>query len=212
MYSLLVLFVVVVFVKAQMDPLPWYYHDLNGPEFTNKTVDNNVQVRDYTKQLWASTDIFGTDITEAGSIGFNLLFEYISGANDQSTAIDMTTPVLTKVVPGAGPNCNSTFTVSFFVPYKYQDPNSPPPNPTNKAVYIQSQGPLHVAVSEFDGYQVQAKDLKYIADLEADVQTSKDVNLDPAYGDSWWLAGYDPPFRVTNRHNEVWAGVIDTAQ
>lgn len=51
----------------------------------------------------ASTIVLGTDINEANSIAFNRLFEYISGANEQSITIDMTTPVINYIQPPAGP-------------------------------------------------------------------------------------------------------------
>lgn len=209
MIRAILLLAVLAAAVAQNDPLPWYYHGLDGPEWTVKTVDNDVEVRNYPAQMWASTDVLDTNINDAGGIGFNILFDYISGANAANTAIDMTTPVLNLVTPGAGPNCNSTFTVSFFVPYKYQE--SGPPAPTNPAVYIQSIGPLEVAVSEFDGYAVQKEDILKVAALEQDVVDSKDIEDDTTAGDAWFLAGYDPPFRVTGRHNEVWVKVVDMA-
>lgn len=51
---------------------------------------------------------------------FMKLFDYISGANSAKAKIPMTAPVLTKVEPGQGPNCESTFTMSFYNPYNYQ--------------------------------------------------------------------------------------------
>ena len=55
------------------------------------------------------------------------LFAYIAGANDAHSNIPMTAPVLTKVDPGDGPNCESTFTVAFYVPEKFQDGSVPKP-------------------------------------------------------------------------------------
>jgi hypothetical protein len=51
---------------------------------------------------------------------FMKLFDYISGGNSGKTKIPMTGPVLTKIEPGQGPNCESTFTMSFYNPYTYQ--------------------------------------------------------------------------------------------
>ena len=45
--------------------------------------------------------------------------------------IEMTAPVITKIDPGAGPNCESSFTISFFVPVENVDP----PAPTNPEVF-----------------------------------------------------------------------------
>ena len=45
----------------------------------------------------------------------------------------MTAPVLVKVNPGAGPNCESTFTVSFFVGKEHWQNT---PEPTDADVFI----------------------------------------------------------------------------
>lgn len=196
----------IAFAAKDEFEAPWYYHSLNGPYFDVADVDT--EARSYPAALWASTDVLSTNIDEAGSIGFNRLFDYISGKNDAGIAIDMTTPVLTKVQPGDGPNCNSTFTVSFYVPYIYQTAEGPP-KPTAENVYIQTIAEKYVAVSEFDGYAVQAKDIAKTVSLSKEISDSKEVMQDSSAGDVWYLAGYDPPFRITNRHNEVWLDIVD---
>ena len=50
----------------------------------------------------------------------------------------MTAPVLNYIQPGAGPNCNSTFTVSFFVPWLYQTEEGPP-KPTSDDVFVEEK-------------------------------------------------------------------------
>eukprot|EP00615_Pteridomonas_danica_P007211 CAMPEP_0114352778 /NCGR_PEP_ID=MMETSP0101-20121206/18181_1 /TAXON_ID=38822 ORGANISM="Pteridomonas danica, Strain PT" /NCGR_SAMPLE_ID=MMETSP0101 /ASSEMBLY_ACC=CAM_ASM_000211 /LENGTH=208 /DNA_ID=CAMNT_0001493309 /DNA_START=34 /DNA_END=657 /DNA_ORIENTATION=- len=185
---------------------PWFCHDIDCPNFTNSTIDN-IEIREYPPALWASTNVSSTNIIEADNIGFDRLFDYISGANDESIAIDMTSPVTSRVIPGAGPNCNSTFIVSFFVPFEYQD--NGPPEPTSSLVYIESREALNVAVSEFSGYAPQAEIIAKAAQMEVEVEDSQDLQIDNSYDDSWFFAGYDPPFRLTDRHNEVWVPVIN---
>jgi len=95
---LLLLCIMIVSIVCQDEFIaPWYYHGLDGPKFTNKTIDG-IETRYYYPAYWASTNIDGNDIISATSTGFNRLFDYISGANSKSVKIDMTTPVLTKVL------------------------------------------------------------------------------------------------------------------
>lgn len=62
----------------------------------------------------------GMDRDSAMRGSFMKLFEYISGGNSRQAKIPMTAPVLTKIEPGQGPNCESTFTMSFYNPYAFQ--------------------------------------------------------------------------------------------
>lgn len=183
---------------------PWFCHDLNCPVFTNQTVDN-LEVRSYPSFLWSSTSINSTSYDEAVMTGFQRLFDYISGANIDSKSIEMTSPVLVKVLPGTGPNCNSTFTVSFFVPFEYQT-STGPPKPTSGLIFTETIGPLDVAVMSYDGFSSQSKVIHMAKDLYESVSNSTLLSLREDDG-SWFSAGYDPPFRVVGRHNEVWAAV-----
>lgn len=107
------------------------------------------------------------------------------------------------------PNCNTTFIVSFFVPFAYQNDNGPP-QPTSELVYIEDRESLLVAVSEFGGFAPQVEVIAKAAQLEGEVEDAVELELDPAFPDIWFFAGYDPPFRLTDRHNEVWVPVLDS--
>lgn len=48
------------------------------------------------------------------------LFKYIGGQNADGEKIAMTAPVRTKIAAGDGPFCKDHFTISFFVPFKFQ--------------------------------------------------------------------------------------------
>ena len=45
----------------------------------------------------------------------------------------MTCPVRTKIVPGAGPFCEDTFTISFMVPFAFETA----PKPTDANVFLE---------------------------------------------------------------------------
>ncbi|KAK4851283.1 hypothetical protein QYF36_013831 [Acer negundo] len=55
-----------------------------------------------------------------------MLFEYIQGANLNYSRIAMIAPVVTSIVPGAGPLHSSAYFVGFYLPVKFQaDPPTP---------------------------------------------------------------------------------------
>lgn len=99
--ALLVLLLPCVSSQWQNDTEPWFCHGIDCPTFTNTTIDG-LEIRSYPPSLWASTNVSSTNLIEAENIGFNRLFGYISGENDSGGAIDMTSPVTTRVIPGAG--------------------------------------------------------------------------------------------------------------
>lgn len=50
--------------------------------------------------------------------------------------VEMTAPVTVRVDPGAGPACESHFTVSFFIPEEHRDA---PPQPSDPDVFIENR-------------------------------------------------------------------------
>ena len=53
----------------------------------------------------------------------------------------MAAPVTNKIIPGAGPACDTVFQISFFIPFEFQDN---PPLPTNDTVFIADDPELTV--------------------------------------------------------------------
>lgn len=205
--SALILVILSIFCLSitKASDAPWFCHDLDCPKFTQTINSEGLELRSYGSNLWSSTVVNGTSLDDATSEGFNRLFDYISGANDAKQKIDMTAPVLVKVVPGSGPNCASSFKISFFVPFAYQTPNSPPPKPTSFDVFIETIPSMDVAVAEFSGFAQQKTLIAKAA--EEEVQVSNSTLVTVSDGEVWYFAGYDPPFRLTNRHNEVFIPV-----
>lgn len=184
---------------------PSFCQGLECPYFnntSNETIDGrNVEYRYYPSQLWISTTVVGTDFNEATSTGFQRCFDYISGENANSTKVPMTAPVTVYVTPGAGPYCTTNFTVSFYVPYDYQvGTGASPPQPTESDVFVNQLPDMKVAVLAFGGFGNQDVVTAKAAEL-SELLNQEGISYDKNH---WWFAGYDSPFQVTDRHNEVW--------
>jgi len=167
---------------------------LECPEFhLNGTKGDMYEMRTYPGGWWVGTTHVGMDYSNNNM--FMKLFNYISGANDKKQKIAMTAPVITQIVPGPGPNCESTFTMSFYVPKALW---SNIPVPTNADVFLHELPEATVYVRAFDGYAKQADYISNAAKLAESIGDETKY-----HGDMWFTAGYDSPFRFWGRRNEV---------
>ncbi|KAL3853409.1 hypothetical protein ACJMK2_016949 [Sinanodonta woodiana] len=171
---------------------------INKPVYNVKMSDNNTQVeeRNYESAMWVSTTVQGMDYEKAVTTGFWRLFKYIGGENDQGCKIEMTAPVATKIIPGAGPNCENTFIVSFYVPPEHQ---MNPPVPTSPDVNLQRFPEMTVFTKSFGGF---AKEATWLAEARnlGEILMGKEK----FHQDFYFTAGYDSPFKLFGRRNEVW--------
>ena len=176
---------------------PDFCHDLDCPKYTLVAKKDGYEIRNYAASKWVGTTVSTASYTEASETGFRLLFEYISGANAAKEKIPMASPVATKIVPGPGSTGVKNFTVLFFTPFAYQDNTPAPTNPQLASVSLPS---ITAYVTSFGGYE---------GDKELEEYTTKLVNSlnrdNVEYvKDFYFTAGYDSPFRIVGRHNEVW--------
>jgi hypothetical protein len=178
------------------------------PPYTVLSTDEaaSIEVRQYLSVRWVRTAVQSFYYEEAVNIGFNRLFDYITGANSEGIDISMTAPVATQVIPGAGPFCESTFIISFFVPFEYQEPNPAPPTPTDENVFIETLPETTKAVKMFPGYITRWD--QYIAPITDLVSycESEGYKFVPNIETT---AGYDSPFQLYDRHNEIWIDILN---
>ncbi|PRW59080.1 heme-binding 2-like [Chlorella sorokiniana] len=178
--------------------LPWFCHNLQCPRFTVINATEDYEVRYYEAGAWASTDVEAYAFALAANTGFRRLFGYIDGQNEEAVKIPMTAPVRTKISAAAGPFCKSNFTVSFFLPYRL---HRHAPKPNNPDVYIQPSPAFTAFVAQKGGYVMDDWQISGMAKGLADRLDEAGIPYD---SDSFFFAGYDPPFRLTGRHQEVW--------
>ncbi|KAG2495190.1 hypothetical protein HYH03_006796 [Edaphochlamys debaryana] len=138
--------------------------------------------------VWVSTRVNDTDYERATGTGFQRLFAYISGANAEKRKIAMTAPVRVQLTPGQ---------VSFYLP---DDLQKNPPAPTSKDVFIDPAPATQLYVLSYGGRSNQKQVIDKATEL---LKLLEERGLSYDYS-HFYSAGYDSPFRILNRHNEVW--------
>ncbi|XP_011409767.1 PREDICTED: heme-binding protein 2-like [Amphimedon queenslandica] len=191
--SLLFTLISAASLKAS-DP-PSFCHGLDCPVYKVTGKMGKYEIRSYEQSKWVGTVIRGDSFTQAGSQAFHMLFDYISGANSQNQKIPMAVPVATKVVPLDGSMYN--FTVFFFVPFAFQ---ANTPTPSDPKVFVQVLPALTAYVDSFSGFESNDDLKKHTEEMKAAL-TAAGVQY---VHDFSFTAEYDSPFKIIDRHNEVW--------
>lgn len=209
MQSLVSLFVVVLMAFAEAKSIrdePKFCHGLECPHFITVNKTDKYELRCYKEDYkWASTIVAGYEYDKAVEMGFMRLFNYIEGENVPKKKIPMTAPVAVEIQPGQGPFCKNNFTINFFVPFEDQEDPAPP---TSKDVYISTLKGFCAYVKVYGGYSNIDEVQKYSEELSEELV--KDGLGDSFRKDIFFYAGYDSPFRVVDRHNEIWFIKIDS--
>ena len=112
-----------------------------------ESLPGGIEIRSYPEHQVISVDV-RAGLSDAGSIAFRPLVNYISGNNQASQQIAMTAPVLQEPAGGEG------FTVSFVLPFR-QDGNVWP-EPVDSRVRVESKPQSLVAARQFRGYWREA--------------------------------------------------------
>lgn len=190
----------------QMLGKPWFCHGLDCPFFDIIDSNDDFETRRYRSGVWASTVVETYLYAVASPMGFRRLFDYIDEGNALGVKIPMTSPVRIQVEPSCGVFCKQNFTVSFYMPKKWQDN---PPAPLDKRIFIEETEEMQVYVKSFGGYRV---DDMSVANMAKSLAADLDAHGKSYDADSFYMAGYDPPFRLKHRHNEIWMVASDVSR
>ena len=67
-------------------------------------------------------------------------------------------------------------------------------------------------MSSFGGFASDADMVSHAVDLTEDVSESKEVDFSADANDgNYYFVAYDSPYRLMNRHNEDWIGVVESS-
>jgi len=152
---------------------------------------------------------------------FKELFKYISGVNERAEEINMTRPVTTLHHVERKDYLGNVEIqeMCFYLPEKYQPEHkheeeagpSPrhaelePPKPLNHSkVFIHTRPELEVYVRAFGGYAMTQDDWETQRQALEDDLAGK-----PHHDNEFFTVGYNGPFKLYNRRNEVWIQCVE---
>ncbi|KAG2487622.1 hypothetical protein HYH03_013761 [Edaphochlamys debaryana] len=164
-----------------------------------------VELRRYDPASFTSTVLSLDDqcLERSAVIGFHRLLKYNLGDNEDSKKLPMTAPVLYGIDIDRKTSSRrelvfrERFSVSFFVPFRYQDS---PPKPSSREVFLVDVDEVDVYSRAFDGYATEGRIRRVATDLLRDLHDDgRRVDCRTVY-----VAQYSPPFQPVFRYNEVW--------
>jgi hypothetical protein len=154
----------------------------------------NFEIRFYPEAILATVEMNGTYDNSRNS-GFQVLAGYIFGGNEENSQIAMTSPVRMS-------GNEKLNTMSFVLPSKMEFDNLP--EPQDKRILLHKSKPMYTASVQFGGYANEAEIAKHREKL---AEILKQLNL--KHSNQFEYLGYNAPFDMVNRRNEVQVEIID---
>ncbi|XP_020591874.1 heme-binding protein 2-like [Phalaenopsis equestris] len=179
---------------------------IESPQYTVIHSESDFEIRVYRESTWMSASSDKISFEKATKLGFHRLFQYIQGANLNSSRIRMTTPVLTSIVPDAGPLHSSAYSIRFYLPSKF---HAYPPIPLPELNLHPVHWPTRcVAIRQFSGFARDNNIVKEAEKLAVSLRKSPWANSTDSFDkNSYSIAQYNSPFHFVGRINEVWADI-----
>lgn len=146
------------------------------------------EIRAYESRLFTSVKLGSNEYKKASSQGFSILAGYIFGANEKQEKIAMTSPVAMSL--------EDSMTMMFMVPEKFNKNNLPKPNQSD--IEFKEMPAKRVAAITFGGW---SDDEKIALHKEKLTKALDEAGI--AYSNRFYYLGYNPPYEVFGRKNEV---------
>jgi hypothetical protein len=147
-----------------------------------------VEIRQYEDAVFSSVKLNDSTYANSSSKGFRILAGYIFGGNDKGQSIAMTSPVVMEM--------GKEMKMSFMVPSAMNMDSLPKPN--DGRVYQEKVKGSKMAVIQFGGW---ASDEKIEKQKEELIRVLQENNI--SFEGPFLYMGYNPPYQLVNRRNEV---------
>ncbi|XP_048427605.1 heme-binding protein 2-like [Pyrus x bretschneideri] len=177
-------------------------HAIESPPYRVVHSESEFELRLYKESSWMSALVQDTTSFEkATKDGFHRLYQYIHGANLNSSEITITAPVLTSIVPSV--HGLAEYYVKLYLAAKYE---GTPPQPSAELNLQLDNWRSHcIAVRKFPGF---AKDDRFSKEYETLVDSlNKHLIGKPAIlaaESPYAIAQYNASYHLSGRLNEVW--------
>jgi len=146
------------------------------------------EIRSYEASLFTSVKLTVNEYKDASSKGFSILAGYIFGGNETKEKIAMTSPVAMSL--------GDSMTMMFMVPKKFDKQTLPQPDQSR--IEFREEPAKTVAAITFGGWANDEKIAKYKTQLKAALD-AKGIS----YTNRFYFLGYNPPYEIFNRKNEI---------
>jgi hypothetical protein len=185
--TIILVVIIVVFAFAQI-----YFmllqRNIESYPYTVKKKYDRFEIRKYEATLFTSVTLTSKGYKNTSSQGFSILAGYIFGKNDRKEKISMTSPVSMSL--------DDSTTMMFMVPKKLHKETLP--KPEQSGIEFKEEPAKLLAAISFGGWANDVKIEKYKQELKAALDAQG-----IAYSNKFYFFGYNAPFEVFNRKNEV---------
>lgn len=179
--------VIILFIVSQLFAIK-SQKDIETYPYTIAKIYDEFEIRNYEASLFTSVKLSTNEYKKGSSQGFSILAGYIFGSNDQKKQIAMTSPVAMSL--------EDSMTMMFMVPKEYNRENLPRPD-QSEIEFIEEPAKTVAAIS-FGGWSNDEKIQEYKNKLIAALD-EKGIE----YTNRFFVLGYNAPYEVFNRKNEV---------
>uniref|UniRef100_A0A671KL53 Heme-binding protein 2-like n=1 Tax=Sinocyclocheilus anshuiensis TaxID=1608454 RepID=A0A671KL53_9TELE len=181
----------VCFPSTECWEAPWFCHGRECPVYTVVQQYEGFEERNYEVSHWITTDV-ASAIKSDLKDGFWKLYYFNQGQNSEIIAHKLW-PVLVSVKEADGMG-EQKVSISVF----QSDTDIPEPNDNTIRKIVIPGGTVYVR--SFGGFASDEDALENVQQLREDLRAAGKEFVENRFD----AAGYDAPWDLINRHNEVW--------
>lgn len=188
-----ILFIVIVLIVFLFSVAQAYISlstsNTESQPYTVVKVEKDFEIRHYPSVSIATIHSSAKTFKDLGNGGFRKLAGYIFGGNEANQQISMTSPVHMVI-------SDTESTMSFVMPSGYKEKELPKPN--NSAVILSTTQEEYVAAIRFGGFGSDKK-IAEQTNILKEALRAQHLN----YTGNFTYLGYNPPYQLFGRRNEV---------